>query len=73
VKLLISEMQSLSRYVSREFYYTMTELVSAYGWKQIDTQELWRRPGSLASRLQMQFGEMPSVILFWEGYGFRLA
>ena len=64
MKLLISEMRALSRYVSREFYYTMTDLIGIYGWKQIDTQELWRQPGSLASRLQRQFGEMPSVILF---------
>jgi hypothetical protein len=70
VKLLISEMRALSRYVSREFYYTMTELIGTYGWKQIDTQDLWHQPGSLASRLQRHFGEMPSVILFWEGYDF---
>jgi hypothetical protein len=73
VKLLISEMQALSRYVSREFYYTMTELISTHGWKQIDTQDLWCQPGSLASRLHRQFGEMPSVILFWEGYGFLIS
>lgn len=73
VKLLISEMRALSRYVSREFYYTMTELIATYGWKQIDTQDLWSQPGSLASRLQRHLGEMPSVILFWEGYGFLIS
>jgi hypothetical protein len=73
VKLLISEMRALSRYVSREFYYTMTELIHTYGWKQIETEELRRQPGSLASRLQRQFGEMPSVILFWEGYDFFIS
>jgi hypothetical protein len=73
VKLLISEMRLLSRYVSREFYYTMSELVSTYGWKQIETQELWRQPGSFASRLQRQLGEIPSVILFWEGYDFLIS
>ena len=73
MKLLISELRALSRYVSREFYYTMTELIDAYGWKHIETQELWGRPGSLASRLEQQFGEMPSVVLFWEGYDFLIS
>lgn len=70
MKLLISEMQALGRYVSREFHYTMTELIHRYGWKQIETHELWSRPGSLAARLHAKFGELPSAILFWEGYDF---
>jgi len=66
-------MRALSRYISREFYYTMTELIDVYGWKQIDTQELWDEPGSFASRLERRFGEMPSVVLFWESYGFVIS
>ena len=73
VKLLISEMRAWSAYISREFYYTMTELVATYGWKHVDTQELWNQPGSLADRLQRQFGEMPSVILLWERYDFFIS
>jgi len=70
LKLLISEMRALSRYVSREFYYTMTELIASYGWQQVDPEDLGNQPGSFASRLERRFGEMPSVILFWERYDF---
>lgn len=70
MKLLVSEMRALSRYISREFHYTMTELVQVHGWKQMETCELWNEPGSLRERLLRKFGELPSVILFWEGYGF---
>jgi hypothetical protein len=70
MKLLVSEMRALSSYISREFHYTMTELVQVHGWKQMETFELWNRPGSLRDRLLRKFGELPSVILFWEGYGF---
>lgn len=51
MKLIISEMSAWSRYVSREFYYVMADLIDNYGWKQIDTFELWRQPGSLRARL----------------------
>jgi hypothetical protein len=70
MKLIISELEALKGYVSREFYYVMTELMASYNWKQIDTYELWRAPGNLKSKLLNNFGEVPEVILFWEGYEF---
>ncbi len=70
MKLLISEMQALGRYLSREFHYTMTEMIRTHGWRQIETRELWSQRGSLKSRLLATFGELPSVILFWEGFDF---
>ena len=70
MKLIISQLEALKGYVSREFYYVITELMAAHNWKQIDTYELWRGPGSLKSKLLNNFGELPEVILFWEGYEF---
>ena len=73
MKLIVAEKESLGRYVTREFFYVMTELIAAYNWKQIDTWELWRAPGNLNSKLLDRFGEHPEVILFWEGYEFLRA
>ncbi|MBC8031779.1 MAG: glycosyltransferase family 1 protein [Pyrinomonadaceae bacterium] len=73
MKLIISQLEALRGYVSREFYYVMTELMASYDWKQIDTYELWRAPGSLTSKLLNNFGELPDAILFWEGYEFVCA
>jgi hypothetical protein len=70
MKLIISELEALRGYVSREFYYIMTELIQQYGWRQIDTFKLWRSPGSLPSKLLQACGELPEIILLWEGYSF---
>lgn len=70
MKLLVSGMEYLRRYVSREFHYTMRDLIRLYGWKQIDTWDLWHPRGSLEKRLLTEFEELPKVILFWEGYEF---
>lgn len=73
MKLIVSQLKALRGYVSREFYYVMTELMASYDWKQIDTYELWKAPGSLTSKLLNNFGELPDAILFWEGYEFICA
>lgn len=70
MKLIISELAALGGYVSREFYYVMTELMASHNWNQIDTYKLWRAPGNLTSKLLNNFGELPDAILFWEGYEF---
>ncbi len=70
MKLIISELEALKRFVSREFFYVMTELMTRYGWRQVDTWELWQAPGSLRNKLIDRFGELPQSILFWEGYEF---
>jgi hypothetical protein len=70
MKLIISELETLRGYVSREFYYIMTELIQQHGWRQIDTLKLWRSPVSLPSKLLQAFGELPEIILLWEGYSF---
>src|SRR5580765_328941 len=70
MKLIISELNALSRYVSREFHYIMQELIHGYGWKHIDTMELSKSAKPLRARLLEVFGELPDAILFWEGYNF---
>jgi hypothetical protein len=73
MKLIVAEMEALRSYISREFFYVMKELIAAYNWEQIDTSQLWRAPGSLKSKLLDRFGELPEVVLFWEGYDFLRA
>lgn len=68
MKLIVSEMEALRRYVSREFYYVMRELIENYGWEQAETSELWNDPRPLKSVLAERFGALPETILFWEGY-----
>lgn len=70
MKLLVAGMEYLRRYVSREFFYTMRDLIHIHGWMQIDNWELWNLPGSMEEKLIGGFGEIPEAILFWEGYEF---
>ncbi len=73
MKLIVSELRALGGYVSREFHQVMTDLMTEYDWRQIDTWELWNAGGPLKDRLLNRFGEVPSIILFWEGYEFLWA
>jgi hypothetical protein len=70
MKLIVSNLDILSGYITREFYYVITELTKAYGWKQIETRKLWKGPGTLQSSLLSKFGELPETVLFWESYEF---
>ncbi|MDT5063224.1 MAG: hypothetical protein QOH63_3683 [Acidobacteriota bacterium] len=68
MKLIVSELEVWKRYVSREFYHVMTDLMTNYGWMQIGADGLWNGPGTIEGKLLEACGEMPEVILFWEGY-----
>ena len=68
MKLIVSHLEALRRYVSREFYYIMSDLIANHGWVQIDTDKLWRIPGTIKDALVNEFGQLPATILFWEGY-----
>jgi len=68
MKLVVSNLEALSTYVSREFYYTMRDLISIHGWRHLETGELFARSGSLSDKLFAEFGAMPQIILFWESY-----
>lgn len=73
MKLIVSQVGALSEYVSREFHQVMTNLMMHHNWQQIETLGLWNAPGSIKRRLLNHFGEMPQIILFWEGYEFLYA
>jgi hypothetical protein len=70
MKLVVTHLGALSRYVTREFYYVITDLMTTYGWQQIDTNRLWNGPGTIKGTLLDEFGELPETILFWEGNDF---
>lgn len=73
MKLIVSHLDALKRYVTREFYYIMTDLMANHGWRHIETYELWRGAGTVKDRLLARFGELPETILFWEAYEFLTA
>jgi hypothetical protein len=68
MKLVVAHLGALSRYVSREFYYTITELSQSYGWKHVETSRLLRGRGTVAEAIVREFGELPEAVLFWESY-----
>lgn len=73
MKLIIANLEALRRYVTREFYFLMTELMRTYGWKHIETRRLWNGAGSVKHKLIEEFGEIPETILFLEVYEFMQA
>jgi hypothetical protein len=73
MKLIVSNLETLRTYVSREFYYTLTDLINTYGWKHIEIHKLWGGAGTVRDNLLAEFGELPENILFWEAYEFLLA
>jgi hypothetical protein len=72
MKLIVSELGVLKGYVTREFFHVITDLVTNYGWRQIEPSRLCRGVGTVKGTLMREFGELPEVILFWETYDFLL-
>lgn len=70
MKLIVSPLKALSGYVSREFYYILNDLITTYGWTQIETDRLYTGSGTVRRTLLKEFGRIPETILFWEGYDF---
>ena len=68
MKLIVSNLESLRTYVSREFYFIMRDLISTHGWRHIEMHKLWNGAGTIRDKLIDEFGELPGSILFWEGY-----
>src|SRR4030095_484771 len=68
MKLVVSHLEALRTYVTREFYYIMRDLISTHGWRHIEIGELWNGSGTIRDKLVREFGELPDSILFWEGY-----
>ena len=67
MKLIVSNLENLRTYVSREFYYIMRDLISTHGWRHIEMWKLWNAE-SIRDKLIDELGELPESILFWEGY-----
>lgn len=70
MKLIVSRLEELRTYVSREFYYVMQDLIRDHSWQHIETVTLWNRPGPLRRRLLDAFGALPHTILFWDSFDF---
>ena len=68
MKLIVSNLESLRTYLSREFYFIMRDLISTHGWRHIEMCKLWNGAGTIRDKLIDEFGELPASILFWEGY-----
>jgi hypothetical protein len=68
IKLLISDLAIRGRYVSRELYYVMRELIDHYGWMHLETEDLAAEPLSFQHRIRERCGALPDIVLLWEGY-----
>lgn len=67
MKLVLARFQALDHYVSSEFAAVLRELVEVFGWRLAEFSVL---RGSLPEALLDAVGEVPEVLLFWEGYDF---
>jgi len=68
MKLIICDLASRRRYTSREAAYIVSELIDDYGWRHIETDDLFHSAGTFEALLLNRLRELPEVILFWEGY-----
>jgi len=68
MKLIVSELEALRSYVSREFYHVMADLITHFNWRHVEMRKLWETPGTIRDALLNLCGEVPEIILFWEGY-----
>lgn len=68
MKLIVSHLESLRTYVTREFYYIIRDLISTHGWRHIEIGKLWNGSGTIREKLVRELGQLPDSILFWESY-----
>jgi len=68
MKLIVSDLETLRSYVSREFYHVMADLITHFNWKHVETRTLLTASGTFRDRLLAQCNELPEIILFWEAY-----
>src|SRR5437867_4802906 len=73
MKLVVSHLETLRTYVTREFHYITTDLMSTYGWQHIEISKLWNGPGTVRDNLIEEFGELPETVLFSQAYEFLQA
>lgn len=70
MKLILSQLETVRTYVTREFYYIQKELMSTYGWEHIEICDLWDGARTVRDKLMHEFWEIPEAILFWQAYEF---
>lgn len=68
MKLLVSWIRELGRYVSREFHFVMRDLMEVHGWRHVEPWVLAQCSESPEEKLIELCGEVPEVVLFWETY-----
>ena len=68
MKLIISHLEAVRTYVTRELYYIQHDLITNHGWRHIEANALWHGGGSLEHKLLNALGELPELIIFWEAY-----
>lgn len=68
MKLLVSWIRELGRYVSREFHFVMRDLIELHGWRHVEPWVLNQCSESPESKLIELCGTVPDVVLFWETY-----
>lgn len=68
MKLIVSDLEVLRSYVSREFYHVMTDLITHFNWRHVETYKLATATGPIRDRLLAECHELPDTILFWECY-----
>jgi hypothetical protein len=69
IKLLISDLAERGRYVTREAYHVMRDLIYRHGWLHLETQDLASSPLSFRNQIRRRCaGVPPTVVLFWEAY-----
>lgn len=73
MKLIVSHLETLRTYVTREFYFITTELMSKYDWKHLEISKLWNGPGTVRENIIQEIGELPETILFSQAYEFLQA
>ena len=66
MKVIVAPFAALSRYVSREFWATLTLLARKHRWRCVETYEL--ESFDALQSLRRRLGRVPDVLLFWESY-----
>ena len=66
---MISDFVVRGRYLTREWYHVMRDLIDRHGWRHLETQDLLSEPLSFRDRIRQRCGGVtPDVVLFWEAY-----
>ncbi len=68
MKLIVSHLETVRTYVTRELYHIQHDLITNHGWRHIEANALWHGPGSLEHKIRIALGGLPEIIIFWEAY-----